>query len=232
MCARGFVFSLDAFVAFVLIMITINLLIFTIGTPKPYYAELEAAHILAYDTLQVLSASGDISQPGTPAQTYLERILRDDSSDDMPDMMRRVAGGNDSCSLTARCRPIIPKGYGYKLQYLNLDNAQAGAGSPPPGASEDWKTLYDAGADPQSDRFGKNYTKLQASATVFLSAYVFQPMPGKSPFCHASCNGYGIDENGNEIAAAPCDTTPCNTTKSNFRAGENTVRIVRLIVYT
>ena len=50
MRARGFVFSLDAFVAFVLIMITVNLLIFTIGTPKPYYTELESAHILAHDT--------------------------------------------------------------------------------------------------------------------------------------------------------------------------------------
>ena len=222
MRARGFVFSLDAFVAFVLIMITVNLLIFTIGTPKPYYSELESAHILAHDTLQVLATSGDAQAGTAPAQTYLERILRDDSSADIPDIMRRVAGGGDS----AFYRPIIPKGYGYKLQYLNLEGVQQ------PGTPEDWKTLYDAGADAQSDRYGKNYTKLQASATTFLSVYLFRPMPGESPFCHAGCTGYEIGENGNPTRATPCDTTPCNTTKSNFRAGNNTVRVVRLIVYT
>ena len=213
MGARGFVFSLDAFVAFVLIMITINLLIFTIGTPKPYYAELEAAHILAHDTLQVLSTSGD-----APSQTYLERILREGSSD-IPNIMRRVAGGNDSY------RAIIPKGYGYRLQYLNLDSVQ-------PLGAEQWETLYDAGTDLGSDRYGKNYTKLQASSTIFLSAYILQPMPGESPFCHAGCRGYGLNEAGDVIYAKPCDATPCNTTKSNFRVGENTVQIVRLIVYT
>ncbi len=224
MRARGFVFSLDAFVAFVLIMITVNLLIFTIGTPKPYYTELESAHILAHDTLQVLATSGDIPTGTAPAQTYLERILRDYSL--APDIMRRVAGGNDNCAPNG-CRPIIPKGYGYMLQYLNLDSVQQ------PGTPEDWKMIYDAGNDTGSDRYGMNYTKLQASATTFLSLYLFRPMPGESPFCHAKCTGYEIDNTtGNVKYAAPCDTTPCNITTSNFRAGNNTIRVVRLIVYT
>jgi len=218
MCARGFVFSLDAFVAFVLIMITINLLIFTIGTPKPYYAELEAAHILAHDTLQVLATSGDAASAGMPAQTYLERILTDGGQGGIPGIMRKVAGGSGRY-------PIIPKGYGYKLQYLNLDGVQQGTAG-------GWVLLYDAGNDTSSDRYGKNYTKLQASATTFLSAYTLKPMPGESPFCHAGCQGYMVKANGSPSYSAPCDTTPCNTTTSNFRIGENTVKIVRLIVYT
>ena len=218
MRARGFVFSMDAFVAFILIMITINLLIFTIGTPKPYYAELEAAHILAHDTLQVLATSGDAPSPGTPAQTYLELILGGAVPSEIHGIMMKVAGGNDSY------RPIIPKGYGYRLEYLNLNNS---------GVPEEWVPLYDAGADPLSDRHGKNYTKLQASAMIFLSAYTLKPMPGESPFCHAGCRGYGINETtGDPYYAEPCDKTPCNTTTSNFRAGTNTVRVVRLIVYT
>jgi len=221
MRVRGFVFSLDAFVAFVLIMITINLLIFTIGTPKPYYAELEAAHILAHDTLQVLATSGDSPQAGAPGQTYLEMILRDQSSPETHDIMMRVAGGN------ASYRTIIPRGYGYRLEYLNLNGSLQ-----QPGAYDDWVPLYDSGLDAQSDRYGKNYTKLQSSATIFLSAYLFQPMPGQSPFCHAGCRGYRLDENGEIIYDSPCDTTPCNVTKSNFRVGTNTVRIVRLAVYT
>ena len=219
MCARGFVFSLDAFVAFVLIMITINLLIFTIGTPKPYYSELEAAHILAHDTLMVLATSGDAPMPGVPAQTYLERILGGASQTDIHDIMVKVAGGNGN-------HTIIPRGYGYKLQYLNLDSAV-------PGAPEDWATLYDAGSDSGSDRNGKNFTKLQASATTFLSAYALQPMPGESPFCHAGCKGYeGPDINGASTYASSCNVTPCDVVKSNFLPGENSIQIVRLVVYT
>ena len=209
MRAQGFVFSLDAFVAFVLIMITINFLIFTIGTPKPYYAELEAAHILAYDTLQVLATSGD-----TPVDTYLERILKGDGS--TGDIMGRVAGGKEG-------KPIIPKGYGYRLEYLNF------SGTPP----DEWTPLYDAGTDPNSDRYGKNYTKLQASATTFLSVYLFQPMQGESPFCHAGCRGYGINNETGEVEyAEQCDATPCNITTSNFRVGTNRIMLVRLTVYT
>ncbi|MFA6327845.1 MAG: hypothetical protein WCY41_00170 [Candidatus Micrarchaeia archaeon] len=217
MGARGFVFSLDAFVAFILIMITINLLIFTIGAPKPYYAELEAAHVIAHDTLQVLATSGSAAQAGEPHQTYLETILQGDGS--APDIMRKVAGGNEGYP------PIIPKGYGYRLEYLNLDGTHGET-------SDDWVAIYDAGKDQASDRFGKSYTKLQASATIFLSAYVLKPMPGQSPFCYAGCRGYGINGSGEYVYAQPCDTTPCNVTTSNFRVGENTVRIVRLVVYT
>jgi len=216
MCARGFVFSLDAFVAFVLIMITINLLIFTIGTPKPYYAELEAAHILAHDTLQVLATSGDATG-NAPAPTYLEKILRGDSS--TSEIMRKVAGGSGNY-------PIIPKGYGYRLEYLNISTQTTGV--------ENWKLLYDSGTDPGSDRNGKNFTKLQASATTFLSVYLTHPpWPGESPFCYKSCSGYNWTENDGTInRAVPCNITPCDTVKSKFLTGDNTVIIVRLIVYT
>jgi hypothetical protein len=224
MCARGFVFSLDAFVAFVLIMITINLLIFTIGTPKPYYAELEAAHILAHDTLAVLATSGGATGGSLPDGTYLEQILGGASPAEINGIMVKVAGGNSTLY-----RPIIPGGYGYRLEYLNLDIVQAGA-------DENWTALYDAGTDGcpyGSDRCGKSFTKLQASSTMFLSAYARPPMPGESPFCHAGCKGYGINRmTGEPTYAVPCDATPCNTTTSNFRAGNNTVRVVRLVVYT
>ena len=57
--SRGFIFSLDAFVAFVLTMLTIGLLIFTISTPKAFYPSLEQAHVLAHDTLFALATTTD-----------------------------------------------------------------------------------------------------------------------------------------------------------------------------
>ncbi|MFA6214375.1 MAG: hypothetical protein WC717_03795 [Candidatus Micrarchaeia archaeon] len=217
---RGFVFSLDAFVAFVLIMITINFLIFTIGTPRPYHAELEAAHILAHDTLQVLAASGDPPGQNEPPRTYLERILENEANPgEIHDIMMRVAGGNGDY------RTIIPRGYGYRLEALDF-----GAGPQVPNTEEEWEPLYDSGTDgcPSSDRCGKRYTKLQASATTFLSVYLFEPRPGESPFCHAGCQGYISPGE----YAVPCNVTPCDKVNSNFLPGRNAVRMVRLVVYT
>jgi hypothetical protein len=218
---RGFVFSLDAFVAFVLIMVTVNFLIFTMGTPKAYHSELEAAHILAHDTLEVLATSGDEGVP----ETYLERILANQGDlQAIHEIMARVAGGNPNYY------PIIPHGYGYKLDYLDWDSSTPG--------NEVWQPLYDAGVDgcartPRSDRCGKNFTKLQASSTAFMSVYSPMPYPGESPFCHASCHGYeGVGAGGVILYKSTCNVTPCDIVKSNFLPGQSSVRILRLVVYT
>ena len=221
---KGFIFSLDAFVAFSLVMITISMLIFTIGTPRPYYDSLEQAQQLAHDTLQVLSASTDNPSQGT----YLEQIFAFVDSKDGPNVNRimfRVAGGNSTYN------GIIPRGYGFRLDKYQFNDGT-------------WKLLYDSGngGDSQtikgctygSDRCGKTFTKLQASATTFASLYLVPPNPGKSPFCYLSCRGYnGIDNNGNPVYDVPCNTTPCDGTGlSNFILGNNTIAIARLTVYT
>ncbi|GEM_PF-786869 len=226
MGARGFVFSLDAFVAFVLIMITVSLLIFTIGTPKPYHAELEAAHILAHDTLRVLATSSDNPEKGT----YLEQILENENNKQaINEIMKKVAGGDKNY------RTIIPPGYGYMLQHLNVDGEASDLPEDEIAGANGWQTLYDAGTDgcPDGDRCGKSFTKLQASSTTFLSLYTIQPRSGESPYCYASCHGFeGIDSNGDSIYASTCNATPCERPLSNFGAGKSVVKILRLVVYT
>lgn len=203
---RAFIFSLDAFVAFVLIAVVISMLIFVSSTPRASYLSLEQAHQLAYDTLSALSFSGDGS--GT---TYLGQILG--GSGNTGEIMRRVAGGNPNYY------GIIPKGFGYRLDSYNFNN-------------DTWSVLYDAGSDASSDRYGKNYTKLRASSTSFISLYDVLPNPGFSPFCHLGCQGYnGLDNAGQPIYRSPCDTTPCNVTDSYFISGQNAVHLVRLMVY-
>jgi len=223
MANRGFIFSLDAFVAFTLTMITISLLIFTIGTPKPYYYSLEQAHQLAHDTLTVLAASSDNATQGT----YLERVLSGSGSD-VNEIMFKVAGGkenNFTNGSRAFYRPIIPKGYGYMLERYQF-------------SLDKWKMLYDSGDGGDSDtvkgcaygsdRCGKHFTKLQASATTFGSIYIVSPAPGESPYCYLSC--YGYSEPGKTVT--PCNVTPCAAPKSNFIVGNNSIAIVRLTVYT
>ena len=182
---------------------------------KMFENELEAAHILAHDTLRVLATSGDAM---TRPQTYLERILANvNDIGVINSIMMEVAGGSTGY------KSIIPEGYGYRLEYLDVDSQAAG--------SENWVKLYDAGTDGcnfGSDRCGKNFTKLQASETTFLAGYEVPAAPGQSPFCYLGCQGY-VSTN---TYLPVCNSTPCEPFTSNFYAGSNSMRIVRLIVYT
>ncbi len=211
----GFIFSLDAFVAFTLIMITVGMLIFIIGTPKPYYSSLEQAHQLAYDTLSALATSSNAG--GSP--TYLEQIMGGVSA---KPIMFKVAGGNGTYP------GIIPRGFGYRLEKYDFQ-------------TDEWNSqpIYDAGTDCNgtsiygnfgyySDRCGKSFTKLQASATMFASIYAKTPEPGASPYCYLSCLGYASPGTNKEV----CDTVPCNVSKWNFLPGNNSIGLVRLVVYT
>lgn len=215
----GFIFSLDAFVAFTLTMVTVGMLIFIIGTPKPFYPSLEQAHQLAHDTLSVLAISTDT--PAAPGSlTYLEQIMKDNS--DAKRIMFKVAGGSGAYPGT------IPKGFGYRLETYNF---LTGSWNAP---------LYDSGLDCPSalkyapftyfsDRCGKNFTKLQASAAAFASIYTDPPRPGESPYCYLSCFGYPRDRND---PAQTCDAVPCNVSKWNFQQGNNSIQLIRLVVYT
>ena len=198
----GFVFSLDAFVAFTLSMISISLLLFTIGTPKPYYPSLQQATELSHDALRALAASS----PGGQT-TYLEYAISGRGSISRSEAMNKVAGG------------IIPSGFGYTLQVYNF-------------SSSSWATIYDSYSDPTSGRAGKTFTKLQASSTLFSSFYDVDPIRGESPYCYASCKGYnGTNSDGSQSHAATCSVTPCETPTSGFLPGQNAVRLVRLTVY-
>ena len=213
---RGFIFSLDAFVAFTLITIVIGLLVFTISMPKPFYPSLKQAHQLAYDTLSVLATGTDAQ--GNP--TYLEQILADGGpSLSKKDIMAQVVGGAD-----APYKPIIPIGYGYTLKTYDL-------------AADTWTIVFDS-TDPSNNicnatgRCGKTYTKLRASASTFTSIYTEVPVPGFSPFCYLSCNGYDISTNPNNAVHSPCITTPCGAPTSNFEKGNNSIQLIELVVYT
>ena len=206
---RGFIFSLDAFVAFILTMITISILVFTIGTPKPFYPSLSQAHQLAYDSLQVLSTT-----PGT-GQTYLEQIVAAGPyNQNTVNIMTNIIGGNTA---NPAVRSVIPIGFGYRLETYDFNDGN-------------WTVLYDSITVPASGRLGKNYTKLQASASTFDSVYTVARAPGESPFCYSSCSGYQPD--GSHLPSLACNVTPCDSPYSNFNPGANTVKIIRMIVYT
>lgn len=214
MGSRGFVFSLDAFVAFTLIMIVVGLLVFTIGTPKPFYPSLQQAHQLAYDTLNVLATSTDA--PGNP--TYLEQLLGASGTLSKRDIMVQVVGGVDP-----DYRPIIPQGYGYALKAYDLTN----------NPNHEWATIFESNSSTDCQYTGrcqKQYTKLQASASTFASIYNSVPNPGLSPFCYLGCHGYY--QTAGQVTADPCITVPCDIVPLYFDIGNNSIQIIELVVYT
>lgn len=212
MRSQGFIFSLDAFVAFLLTMITISLLVFTIGTPKAFYPSLEQAHTLAHDTLYALASTSDDPAHGT----YLEQVLSGGGGVlDTGAIMRSVGGGEESLGKNG----IIPPGFGFKLETYDF-------------ATSEWgDPIYDSFADPLSDRNGKAYSKLAASSTTFASFYDSPPAQGESPFCYVSCHGYISTTAEGSQYQPKCDVTPCSAIRSNFDVGKNSIRLVRLTVY-
>lgn len=204
----GFIFSLDAFVAFTLIMVTVSLLIFTIGTPKPYYPSLEQAHTLAHDTLEALATSS----PSAGSPTYLEKIISAGSTLPASPIIIPVAGGDDAIS-----NPMIPKGFGYRLETVNINDGTT-------------TLVYDSKIDPNSDRYKKDFSKLQASSTIFTSIYSPAPIAARSPYCYFSCHGF--DPNNPTSDVSNCSATPCDSPKSTLLPWQNSIQIVRLVVYT
>ena len=204
---RGFIFSLDAFVAFILIMLTISLLIFTIGTPNAFYPSLEQAHELAHDTLYTLATTTDNPASGT----YLEQVIGNSGA--TASVMKDVAGGWTNGKIG-----IIPRGFGYKLETYDF-------------GSKTWSTKYDSKDDIESDRYNLQFSKLAASAMTFASLYTVPRNPGHSPFCYYSCKGFDPDNPPTYDDVRQCDKTPCDISISNFQTGSNSIQLVRLTVY-
>ncbi|MCX6772800.1 MAG: hypothetical protein NTV88_03450 [Candidatus Micrarchaeota archaeon] len=214
---RGFIFSLDAFVAFILVMLTISLLVFTIGTPKAFYPSLEQAHQLAHDTLYVLATTSDNPASGT----YLEQVVG--GSGQTAKIMKDVAGGWKNGKIG-----IIPYGFGYTLETYEFPNTDFPNGV--------WSVKYNSSkdcssGDDGSDRCGKEFSKLAASSMTFASFYTVPRNSGHSPFCYLSCKGFDPDNPSGNFDSTFCDKTPCDVMISNFNSGSNSIQLVRLTVY-
>lgn len=96
MSTRGFIFSLDSFVAFTLALIAIYTLIFFSSIPYGYYSALMQAHYLAEDSITALS----LSTGQTVGLSKLDYIVLNHNYAATPDYL-------DS---------VIPNQFGYSLE--------------------------------------------------------------------------------------------------------------------
>lgn len=116
--AKAFIFSVDAFVAFTLILIVLHSLIFISAIPSSYYGGLMQANYLARDTLNALAVAdaGKIVDSRFSGKSVLEYVISD---------CKPV-----STCVDTRIGALIPVQYGYALDKLDTN-------------TKTWVALYD-----------------------------------------------------------------------------------------
>jgi hypothetical protein len=164
---KAFVFSLDAFIALSLILITIHALLMLVSMPKGYYTSFEQAYDLAKDTLAVLEHANY-----SESQSYLDYISS-----------RYIHGGSMDGNVVDVMRvhvdPLIPEQFGYRFDYKNITSGQ-------------WEMIYDTKNDinhPSEHKHNNETRKLGATAQSLAVGYSVSPDIGQSPYRYICCGG-------------------------------------------
>lgn len=168
---RGFVFSLDAFVAFTLALVAVYSLIFFSSVPSSYYYLLTQGHYLAKDALMATAmAECDITHYacGDVSGSVLDAIISSDNPELRDQLIQESIGG------------IIPVQFGYRLEIS--DNQ-----------GESWSSIYDT-SEQTDDPHAKKTNKMEVTSQVVNFGYtgVYQKLE-ESPFSYNTCDGTSGD---------------------------------------
>ena len=164
---RGFIFSLDAFVAFTLALIAIYSLIFFSSIPSGYYNTLLQAHYLSKDTLLALS------QTKCSASFYPE-CGNDNSISVLEHIIFRTKDTEGSINFFIGT--YIPNQFGYS--FAVSDDADS------------WTELYNSKSTSDvSDLHNKKSNKLTVSSHIIVFQYSGQLEKPKNPYNYLSCEG-------------------------------------------
>lgn len=213
MAQKGYVFSLDAFVAFSLMLIAIQALLVMSTSPKAYSGALLQAQYIAHDTVQVMGIAKLYCPTGAGCdnRTYLEAIAP-----------YAVGRGNclgvPFCSETFRnlSDQFVPPQYSYAFIYDDLEGGS-------------W-TVYNASNDPLSTHYNVTFRRVMASASTYLLGYSQPLRPGDSPYCNVVCKGYNATS-GSSSSPAACTQVPCDAPVNGFDNGNFSVGLIRMSVW-
>jgi len=204
---RGFVFSLDSFVAFSLILIAVQSLVVISSAPAGYYHSLAQTNFIAQDTMEVLS------------HVKYENGKKDLFSDGAA----AALSGSPSIAnrLIKETNNLIPDPFSYSYDYYDLE-------------SNLWRPIYNASGGscaPPSSRFcNVTFHRVQSASSMFVGVYSDPIEAGDSPNCNVVCTGYVPGDGPTEAAA--CDKVTCdNQIKSTFDPGDFRLGILRLRVW-
>jgi hypothetical protein len=165
---RAFIFSLDAFVAFSLILVVIHALVFLSAIPSSYYGALMQANYLAHDSLSSLAQENAYLAPGLDFvgqnMTMIDYIVR--------------YGADDPPMVRARVGVAIPEEYGYRISVYASDGSE--------------RKIYDVRDwDSSVENHSKVYNKLAVSAYSLYFGYLEDPSGVENNHCYITCKSGG-----------------------------------------
>ena len=205
---QGFVFSLDAFVAFSLILIAIQSMVIVSSTPSGYWPSLLQADFLAKDTLRA-AANTQLSSGGSVLSASSARISSNS-----------LSSGDDLILLSDQ---LIRPPYSYTYSYYDL-------------GAQKWAVVYNA-SDPayvgaSDPRINLTFRRVAASSERLLMEYSTQPVRPESPWCNVMCHGWGGSLPGNYQSPDTCVQTPCSPQPASaYETGNLTFGLLRLTVW-
>ncbi|VVB56929.1 Uncharacterised protein [uncultured archaeon] len=203
----GFVFSLDAFVAFSLILIAIQSMVIVSSTPAGYWPSLLQADFLAKDTLR--AAANTHTDSG-------RTVLSD---------VRGPSTLNPGDELVRLSNHLIRPPYSYAYSYYDLASQNW---------TLIYNASDPMHADPSDPRINITYRRVAASSEQLALEYSVLPVRPQSPWCNVMCHGWGgnIPTPNNERSRADCVETPCSAqSASAYQTGNLTFGLVRLTVW-
>ncbi|PIT84244.1 hypothetical protein COU37_04235 [Candidatus Micrarchaeota archaeon CG10_big_fil_rev_8_21_14_0_10_45_29] len=216
MLAKGFVFSLDAFVAFSLILIAIQSLLAISSAPSGYYLSMQQANYLATGTLSSLSQA----RVHNGQDSLFDGIIGRDAGTG-----KLSVSAYNAESLIEATVLAIPEQYSFAYDYYDF-------------SSGEWLMIFNASKECSTEatfgytRFCNNqFNRVQASSRILMGVYSEPLRIGDSPYCNVNCKGYQPSTGGN-TPAAECTSVPCEPyAGTTFEHGDYQIGFMRLTVW-
>lgn len=212
----GYIFSLDAFVAFSLILIAIQALLLMTSTPRSYYPALLQAEYLAKDSLEAMSIAYPPCTTGIACDRTYAELLYSGTGSTSALTYGCARGAKSTCShIRDTLDQAIPPQYSYSFAFYDL-------------TGNSWRDIYNASADDQSTHYNVNYSRVMASGQIFMIGYTVPVRTGQSPYCNVECHGWVAGDQSNpsphntsvgSCTKVPCDPPPDGFVEGNFQTG-------------
>jgi len=172
---RGFVFSLDAFVAFTLALVAVYSLIFFSSIPSSYYYLITQGHYLARDALWSASTTMCEDGPylcGDISGSVLDAIVSLENTGQRKALIQETIG------------TVIPSQFGYKIE-VSEDQGN------------NWHTYYDSATETGDPHVPDAVRKLKVSSQIINFGYTGKfRKPDGSPFKYLTCPQAGSTGDG------------------------------------
>jgi hypothetical protein len=207
--AYGFVFSLDAFVAFSLIIIAIQTIVIASSIPSGYYPALLQAQFLAKDTLNAISTTK----------------ISDNWQTALAQASRKIANGQPlqpSDAIIEISNKIIAPPYSYAYSFYDLKQKK-------------WIVVYNASnlsyTTSDDPRINITFKRVAASSQMFVFEYSIDPVRPESPYCNVMCKGW-VGNPPDYTPPAACTKTPCDPQSASlYQTGDIAFGLLRLTVW-